>query len=243
MNYEGIFARRGSHYDAAMRRWPQARRDDFLLPLQWAGLRAGERLIDVPAGGGYLRPYLPPDCDWFGHEPCASFEVGRGAPDRPLLPLPWPDHFAHAAISIAGVHHLEDKQPLFDELARTLLPGGRLVLADVHADSAVARFLDDFVGHHNSTGHRGHYLDAGTPAQLGRSGFTVLRAESLRYCWWFADPAEMGAFCRLLFDIEGVADAEIADAIEKHLGTVERDGRIGMNWALHCLLGGRDEAA
>lgn len=242
MNYERIFARRGSRYDDAMRRWPQARRDDFLLPLQWAALQAGERLIDVPAGGGYLKPYLPPGCEWFGHEPCASFGGERGTPDRPLLPLPWPDRFAHAAISIAGVHHLEDKQPLFGELARTLVAGGRLVLADVHEDSPVARFLDDFVGRHNSTGHRGRYLDARTPAQLDTAGFTVLRAERLQYGWWFADLAEMGAFCRLLFDIEGIPDAEVADAIGQHLGTVERDGRIGMNWELTCLLGRRDDA-
>ena len=239
MNYEHIFARRGSRYDDAMRRWPEARRDDFLLPLQWAGPRSGERLIDVPAGGGYLRRYLPQGCDWFGHEPCASFHEQGAARDQSMLPLPWPDHFAHVAISIAGVHHLEDKQPLFDELARTLLPGGRLVLADVHANSAVARFLDDFVGRHNSTGHQGRYLDATTPAQLGMAGFTVLRAERLRYCWWFIDHADMGAFCRLLFDMDGIGDAEVADAIGRHLGTVERDGRIGMNWELHCVLGAR----
>lgn len=239
MNYEDIFDQRGGAYHEAMCRWPEVRRDDFLLPLQWAGLRAGERLIDVPAGGGYLRRYLPLGCDWFGHEPCASFHDEGAGPDRRLLPLPWPDHFAHAAISIAGVHHLADKQPLFGELARTLLPGGRLVLADVQANSAVARFLDDFVGRHNSTGHQGRYLDATTPAQLGMAGFTVLRAEHLRYCWWFDDPADMGGFCRLLFAMKGVTDAEVADAIGQHLGTIERDGRFGMNWELYCVLAAR----
>lgn len=239
MNYERIFARRASRYDDAMRSWPEARRDDFLLPLQWTSLRSGERVIDVPAGGGYLRRYLPQGCDWFGHEPCASFHKEGTVRDQSMLPLPFPDHFAHAAISIAGVHHLEDKRPLFGELARTLLPDGRLVLADVHADSAVARFLDDFVGRHNSTGHQGSYLDATTPTQLGMAGFTVLRAERLRYCWWFADAAEMTAFCRLLFDMEGIKDADVAEAIGQHLGTIERDGRIGMNWELHCLLATR----
>lgn len=243
MNYEDIFQERGGAYHQAMRRWPQARRDDFVLPLQWAALQPGERLIDVPAGGGYLRRYLPEGCDWFGHEPCASFQDDTTALDRRLLPLPWPDGFAHAAISIAGLHHLPDKLPLFRELARTLLPGGRLVLADVHADSAVARFLDDFVGRHTSTGHQGRYLDAATSAQLATAGFTVLRAEYLHYCWWFDDPAGMGAFCRLLFDMQGIGDAGVTEAIRQQLGTTERDGRIGMHWSLYGLLATRNEAA
>lgn len=236
MNYEDIFQERGGAYHRAMRRWPEARRDDFLLPLQWAAPQPGERLIDVPAGGGYLRRYLPQGCDWFGHEPCASFRDDAAAPDRRLLPLPWPDGFAHAAISIAGVHHLPDKQPLFGELARTLLPGGRLVLADVHADSAVARFLDDFVGRHNSTGHLGSYLDDRTPAALRSQGFRVARSERMRYCWWFENRSEMGDFCRLLFDMENIGSGEVADAIEHRLGVRSRDGRLGMNWELMVVL-------
>lgn len=243
MNYEEIFQERGNAYHQAMRRWPAARCDDFRLPLQWLALRPGERLIDVPAGGGYLRRYIPDSCGWFGHEPCASFHDSTAALDQRLLPLPWHDGFAHAAISIAGVHHLEDKQPLFGELARALMPGGRLVLADVHQDSAVARFLDDFVGRHNSTGHQGSYLDAGTSVQLGRAGFTVLRAEHLQYCWRFADHADMGRFCRMLFAMEGITDAEVAEAIGQHLGTVECDYGIGMKWELYCVLGSREEAA
>lgn len=243
MNYEDIFRTRGGAYHQAMQRWPDARREDFQQPLRWTGVQPGERLIDVPAGGGYLRRHLPQGCNWFGHEPCASFRDHGAAHDESLLPLPWPDRFAHAAISIAGVHHLEDKRPLFDELARTLQPGGRLVLADVHADSPVAGFLDDFVGRHTATGHRGAYLDAATPGQLRAAGFSVVRAETLRYCWWFADLEEMGAFCRLLFDTSGIENQEMVDAIRSRLGVTERDGRIGMNWELACLLGRRDETA
>lgn len=53
----------------------------------------------------------------------------------------------------------------------------------------------------------------------------------------------MGAFCRLLFDIEGIPDVEVAEAIGKYLSTTERNGRVGMNWELTCLLGRRDETA
>jgi SAM-dependent methyltransferase len=236
MNYEEIFRQRGGAYHRAMQQWPDARRDEFMNVVAQAQPRSGDHVIDIPAGGGYLQRYLPNSCSWHGHEPCASFRED-GALDDGLLPLPWPDGFADSAISVAGVHHLDDKRPLLAELHRVLKPGGRLVLADVHRDSAVARFLDDFVGRHNSTGHAGRYLDADTLCDFEASGFTVERAVRTPYCWWFADRGQMGAFCALLFDISRIDATEVADAIEASLGVVHAGDAIGMNWELFTLTG------
>jgi len=240
MNYEEIFHERGGAYHRAMHRWPLARRDDFLLPLSWAGIEPGERVLDVPAGGGYLRRHLPDGCSWFGHEPCASFLDGETAFDQSLLPLPFADHFADVAISIAGVHHLHDKRPLFAELHRVLGPTGRLVLADAHVDSGVAGFLDEFVGRYNSTGHEGIYLGLPTLAHLEEVGFTVVRAERVRYAWWFSDQTEMAAFCRSLFDMSDVTDEEIAAAVDHHLGMRSHRGEVGMNWELYFIKATKD---
>jgi SAM-dependent methyltransferase len=230
MNYEDIFRERGGAYHRAMGRWPDARRDEFRIPLQRAGIVGGETVIDVPAGGGYLQRYLPPSCRWFGHEPSAGF-LDAGA-DADLLPLPWGDRFADVAVSIAGLHHLADKRPLFDEVHRVVSPGGRFVVADAHAASPVARFLDEFVGRYNSTGHDGDYLDDATHEDLASAGFEICDARRTAYCWWFADRRQMGEFCRLLFDIRDVEDAAVADAVETYLGISQRDGAIGMNWEL-----------
>lgn len=239
MNYEEIFRERGRAYDEAMQRWPAARRDDFLLPLQWSAPQPGETVVDTPAGGGYLRGYLPVGCLWFGHEPCANFQGGDTALDQSLLPLPFADEFADIAISIAGVHHLGDKRPLFGELHRVLKSGGRLLLADVHAESSVAQFLDEFVGRHNSTGHEGAYLCGQTLENLQADGFSVVRAERVQYAWWFVDQPSMAAFCRLLFDMRGIDDSEVVAAIDRHLGLCTRDGEIGMNWELYFVLATR----
>lgn len=233
MNYEQIFEQRGGAYDQAMRRWPDARRDDFRVPLQVLDPRPGESIVDVPAGGGYLRDYLPARCRWFGHEPCASFHVGTAAVD--LLPLSWADGFADAAISIAGVHHLDDKRPLFRELRRVVRDGGRFVLADVHEASAVATFLDEFVGRHNSTGHQGIYLGERTLEELAETGWQIERAEREPFCWWFRDGASLAQYCRMLFDVRGVADATILDAVERSLGTQATANGIGMNWELFVI--------
>jgi hypothetical protein len=42
MNYEDIFQERSGSYHEAMKRWPDVRRKDFILPLRWAALEAGE---------------------------------------------------------------------------------------------------------------------------------------------------------------------------------------------------------
>lgn len=233
MNYEQIFEQRGGAYDQAMRRWPGARRDDFLVPLRALEPQRGEAIVDVPAGGGYLRDYLPAGCRWFGHEPCASFHVDAPAVD--LLPLPWADGFADAAISIAGVHHLDDKRPLFRELRRVVRDAGRFVLADVHEASAVAAFLDQFVGRHTSTGHQGIYLGSRTLAELTESGWAVERADREAFCWWFSDGASLAEYCRMLFDMHGVTDAMILDGVERLLGTQSAEAGIGMNWELFVI--------
>ncbi len=236
MNYEDIFRNRGGAYHEAMRRWPDARRDEFLVPLKWAAPAPGERIVDVPAGGGYLRRYLPESSTWLGHEPCASFLPDAAAPEQGLLPLPWPAASADVAISIAGVHHLADKRPLFRELHRVVRPGGRFVLADIREHSRPARFLDEFVDRWNSTGHRGDYLDDRAIRDLRDCGFEVVRAEPAAYCWWFADRQEMGAFCRLLFDMRRIEAGDVADEIEERLGVTRAGGRIGLNWELLLVL-------
>jgi SAM-dependent methyltransferase len=240
MNYEEIFHARGGAYHEAMQRWPDARREEFALPLEWGAPRPGEVVLDVPAGGGYLRRYLPAACRYLGHEPCASFADADSIGDRDLLPLPWGGASADLAFSIAGVHHLEDKQPLYRELHRVLKPGGRLVLADAHVASGVARFLDDFVGRYNSTGHSGIYLDDRTAAEVAASGFSILRSERVHYAWWFPDRRTMGAFARLLFDVRRASVDDVVEAIERKLGTVERGGEVGMRWELLFLLASRN---
>jgi hypothetical protein len=46
----------------------------------------------------------------------------------------------------------------------------------------------------------------------------------------------MGAFCRLLFDIQGIESSEVANAIQHHLGCQARSGQVGLNWELLTVL-------
>ena len=143
-SYQEHFNLRGSAYDRAMQRCPDARAEEFTQALKAVNPSPPMVVADVPSGGGYLRRYLPKGCTWTGHEPCASF-TRHGAladPGVPLLPLPWADHSIDTAFTLAGVHHIDDKRPLFAELFRVVKPGGKLVVSDVAEGSIVAKFLD-----------------------------------------------------------------------------------------------------
>lgn len=235
-DYEQLFQQRGHAYDVAMRHYPHARDEEFSEAVRRAQLQPGMQVADVPAGGGYLQSYLPAQCRWLGHEPCANFSRAGDAGVTPLLPLPWGNAAVDAVLSIAGVHHLEDKRPLFAELLRVVRPGGRLVLADVWRDSAVATFLDGFVGDHNSTGHTGSYLDEATADELRAAGWQEPVLEHVPIHWRFAGHAELAAFCTALFDLRGVTPPQVLDAVLAGPGIdILADG-VGLRWGLtYCM--------
>ena len=233
-HYENLFQARGAPYDAAMSLFPDARREEFLNIIQRADLKPGQSVGDVPAGGGYLARYLPKTVHWLRHEPCTSF--GSGETDRELLPLPWTDGGVDAAISIAGVHHLTNKRPLFAELARTVHAGGRLVLADVHGSSDVSGFLDGWVDRHSSTGHKGIYLGDHTLDELRETGWQIFSAERVPFHWRFADTATMGEFCNRMFDLRTCRPEETSRAIEADLGIDQLEDEVGMRWELFIIV-------
>ena len=192
--YEDMFVQRGSAYDRAMRRLPQARAAEFAQVIARADMRSGQVVADVPAGGGYLRGFLPAGVAWVGHEPCASFQGGQhgaSSSGRPLLPFPWEDASKDRVICLAGLHHQEDKIPFHSEARRVLRPSGRYVLSDVPADSPVAAFLDGFIARiiprvtraPTSTGGRSRSCrrpacGSFRTSSCGSSGFSVTSANS-----------------------------------------------------------------
>lgn len=238
-SYDDIFALRGSAYDGAMQACPDARSQEFRQAIDRAQLKPGMVVADVPAGGGYMQRYLPADCQWLPHEPCTTFTSHHAPPDDPgngqLLPLPWADTSIDTAISIAGVHHLEDKKPLLAELFRVVRPGGCLVLSDVAAGSPPALFLDDYVGTFNSTGHDGIFLDEQILQDFDSTGWDVELHEPVDLLWHFPDTAVMAQFCHRLFDLQRSTPADTEAAIARMLGFEATAEGLGMHWALTTI--------
>ena len=239
LDYHDIFELRGRLYHQAMREYPDVRVNEFQSVIREAGIAPGMTVVDVPSGGAYLSRYLH-DTDIIGLETSQTFAQLASQKTRNVLlfdnnRFPLKDASVDRVLSIAGLHHVEDKCALFAEMRRILKPGGRIVVADVADDSVVRRFLDDFVGRYCETGHSGWYFGADTRAELLAAGLNIVNEKKLDYLWYAPDMQQLASFCRLLCGMVNADTSTIVDGIRNYLGTQETDEHAGLNWQLQCF--------
>ncbi len=233
--YEAIFAQRGYRYDKAMRLYPHARAFEFKHLIEKFDYHPGMTIADIPAGGEYLKHYLPDDCCYVGFEPCHAFQHNTPSTST-FFPLPIKSGTIDIIMSLAGLHHVDNKMQLFHEFKRIAKPNSSLAMADVYQDSPTAMFLDEFVGQHNPMGHQGLYLSASTLDELTRAHWTIQSAELTHLHWVFHDLDSMGNFCQQLFHLS-CSTQKIIDAIDNWLGIEAlSNSLIGMNWPLYTII-------
>ena len=227
LTYSEIFAERGNHYHAAMLRFPRARDAEFDALFSARPLAAGERILDVPAGGGYLARRVPAGVEVVGLELTEGFGAG--------VPLyarqgPWPHGRFDRAVCLAALHHMDDPFGFLASLSSRLAPGGMLHVADVLQGSPLSGFLDGFVGRYNTTGHEGRYLDPSAPQwqELGR----VLRRREDPCPWRFPDTGALVAFCAALFGLVDCPADALLDALSRDVGIVADGDGVALQWRL-----------
>jgi len=219
---------------------PACRAEEFLSVIGEADIAPGMTVIDAPSGGAYLADYLS-GVTLVGLETSPAFAtLAKERAEAVLLfrdnTFPLASASVDRVLSIAGLHHVRDKAGFFAEVRRVLKPGGRAVLADVAENSPVRRFLDEFVGKHNETGHSGWYFGPATREELRAAGLDIVRERVLRYRWYAADRLQLADFCRTLFGMVRADNAAVADGIGEYLGFHEAPGQCGLNWELNCFV-------
>lgn len=240
-DYRRTFELRGGSYNAAHALAPAARESERALLLDRLDLRPGLRILDVPAGGGWVADGLRACTSGVTTvclEPAAAFAAGidatharvRGA----LVALPFAGASFDRVASLAGTHHLEDRLAFFRECRRVLRPGGRFVVADAAAASPAARFLNGPVDRFTSTGHHGRFFAAGEATDLLlRAGFVDAREEHVPFAWTFADRGTLVRFCALLFGLVRATEDDVAAALDAQFAIAEdADGRASLPWSL-----------
>ena len=223
-----------------LRDWPvpQARAAEFDAAVAMARLHAGQTIADIPCGGGYLARHLPEGVTLYSVDSSDVFadcmRAGGGARFllAPISQVPLDDAMLDHVLSIAGLHHVADRRPFWRECARLLRAGGVLTVADVHAGSRVARFLDGVVDRHTSTGHSGIYFDTRTIAEMESCGLVVETMQVQRVGWRAPDRLALADFCRLLFGLRDIDAQTLAAVLEKDIGVCDTPDGVELDWEL-----------
>ena len=227
LTYPEIFAQRGNRYHDAMLRFPNARDAEFERLFDACPVAPGARVLDLPAGGGYLARFLPRDAQLTSLELSEGFGGGVSVHDAQRT---WPHAPFDHAVCLAALHHIGDQPSFLRGLLGTLRAGGVLHLADVADGSTLARFLDGFVGRFNITGHEGTYLpkDENFFSAIGK----LRRFGEFPCPWRFASEAAMLDFCGSLFGLVDCPPAELRAALADLVGFEAEGGGVRLDWRL-----------
>ncbi len=242
-NYADIFQLRGQQHAEAFRRYPEAIREEAEAIISLAALKPNDVVLDLPAASGFLAKYMNlPQVRLMAVEPSQPlYDLCKVAVDQsymaPLNRLPIESEHVDVAICLAGLHHEQALNEIFDEVFRVLRNGGRFAIAEVNSDSGPAAFLNNFVNRHSTLGHSGSFASGDYIELLESAGFQVAVDTLAAYHWRFASDADMAECLRLMFGIDRATPEQIISAVSELLGIDQlAGGLIGMRWSLRHFL-------
>lgn len=244
--YEEIFNERGALYNKAMKLCPDARgkeRDELINRLQ---LHDNLLLCDIPAGGGYVADGI---CQVYKDkinivniEPSLVFVRGISQQHVSVVgqaeSIPLASNSMDRVSSLTGLHHMIDKQVLFNEVARILKSDGLFAVADVQVDTSPARFLNDAVDRLTETGHEGIFLGPDELTQrLTDAGFVNIQEELVAYTWDFPNHEILVQYCKDLFGMVRATEVQIDTEIQHALKVIDHESSAHLEWCLVYAVG------
>ena len=225
---------RDSH--RAMELYPKARDEEFNAALSLLQLNNTDKILDVPAGGAYLKQYLTDDIEYQGFDFSNGFVSNSQINECSETDLPIEAESIDKAICLAAMHHVQDKKGFVSELYRCLVPGGLLLIGDVVTNSKEAVFLNGFVDDWNSLGHDGDFINFERESTLlNELGFKT-QSITKHYQWNFESETKCYEYLRLLFSLDKQPSMfELAKAVDQ-LGASETDSAFHLDWSLGFII-------
>ncbi len=232
--YADTFQQRGHPYDLAMQLFPHSRDQEFKRLFDLLDTSHIENVLDLPSGGGYLSHHLPDHCRLYSADPSQPFRKSDTIKTIDLENLTLPAESFDLVISLAALHHINNKEGFLASVAQSLTAGGYICFADVAANSGISHFLDDFSGLHNGTGHQGAYLqvDKPLPGSATIADLHLLEHAVKSCSWLFNTKQDMVYFCRLLFGLKTVDDQDIYNALDNYVGFEITNAGVELKWEL-----------
>ena len=240
-SYETIFDTRGDSYNQATAMCPNARYTERQLLLDKLNLKTGLSLCDIPAGGGYvvdgIAAKLRKTMDIICIEPSFNFAQGLHKHHPCIVSkfnfIPFSNNSFDRVSSLAGIHHLDNKQLFFNDVSRILKSNGLFVVADVQIDTPPAFFLNDAVDRLTETGHDGVFLEPGElTKRLKEAGFKNITEESINFTWNFPNEKTLVQFCHQLFCLSKATYNEVKNEIDNALQVIINNEGAKLAWSL-----------
>lgn len=251
------FNDRGNLYRRAFDVAPDARLDDILSMHEWFTADGYELLgkvsVDLAAGTGFL---TKPLARWT-HETTYAVDPSevqlrallrychdeiwavKGSPDKRSMFTQIRPGTVDLVTSFGGMHHVPNQRAMFENVARLLKPGGRMVAADVCGSfpgytSPLQVHFDDYVAAKCLTGHTATWLYPNRLEELCHGlPLTVHRVEAaVPLTWKFYGDRAMALFFKGLHAYD-LPEAEIVQDLNEALGVfVDQDKTLCLNWPM-----------
>jgi len=242
LDYQAIFDYRGESYNSASNKYPNARHFERQALIDLVDVNDNQNFIDVPAGGGYLaegiRESFGPTLSITCIEPAKKFAQTIPSSftviNSPIDKIPLEDRSIDVVASLAGLHHIEDRAPVFREWGRLLKAGGQLAVADVAAGSGPDEFLNVFVDRYTPQGHKGIFIQGDEFSKHFENNELELKHDSLvQVPWLFDSHHDMAEFCIKLFYLLNVSHEQVLESLSSCVGIKSfNNGKIGIEWEL-----------
>lgn len=237
LKYSDIFDQRGDDYHRAMKLIPSARDKEFQSLLNQVEISDGFTIVDIPSGGNYLSHYLKNKVTVIPLETSEVFAKLGNSKVCGWSLLPLEDNSADIIFCCAAFHHVDevDRRKFINEANRVLKTNGKLVIADVKVNTAVATFLNGFVDTYNSLGHIGNFMNDEFSKDYETSTMQSTSSNYAEFPWVFTSDAEKSIeYIKLMFGIDEADFKMILKETEQSLnfGKHGKD-EYSIDWALN----------
>ena len=239
--YQQIFDIRAKNYIDALEKYPNVRMDEYKKFINTINFKKkGLKFLDAPCGSGILASLIPENTIYYGIDPSKKFfEYCKKKINVNICEL---DHnffeseFFDVIGSLAGLHHIEKREPVYKEWYRILKKGGKLVIMDVHQNSQTSFFLNNFVDKYNSLGHKGFFISDNDIKLLTNIGFNKIDTKWVECKWLFSNYEDINKFSINLFGLDKLYDnLTLFKELNKKFTIKKINGDLTLFWKLFII--------
>lgn len=230
-DYRVIFQDRAKDYHFAMQQFPNVRSNEFDRLIMSTDFSTIHTILDVPAGGGYLKKFVPSGVNVISTDFSEGFSndnIEFVSPEK----LPFETNTFDAVFSLSGMHHLKNVPLFIEECLRVVKNNRDFVFADVKKGSSVDVFLNQFVNKYNSQGHEGNFFYEDYFKNHPNIQKNIVECKYNEYPFVFNTKEEMILFFKLFFGLDKANDVVIFEGIQDILGLEYTKTGIEVNWGL-----------